>query len=93
MCKKLPIGEFKWRNPNEYSEEKIKNYDEDGSIGSILKADIAYPKHLHDLHKDHSFLCERRKLSKTTKLVTTLDDKKDNKSFTINILKIQSSIE
>ena len=76
MCKKLPIGGFKWINPNQYSEEKIKNYDEDGSTGAILKVDIEYPKELHHLHKDLPFLCEKRKLDKTSKLVTTLGDKK-----------------
>ena len=75
MCKKLPIGGFKWINPNQYSEEKIKNYDEDGSTGAILKVDIEYPKELHHLHKDLPFLCEKRKLDKTSKLVTTLGDK------------------
>ena len=43
----------------------------------MLKVDIEYPKELHNLHKDLPFLCERRKLDKTSKLVTTLDDKKD----------------
>ena len=42
----------------------------------MLKVDIEYPKELHNLHKDLPFLCERRKLDKTSKLVTTLDDKK-----------------
>ena len=76
MCKKLPIGGFKWINPNEYSEQKIKNFDEVGSTGAILKVDIEYPEHLHHLQKDLPLFCERRKLNKTTKLVTTLDDNK-----------------
>ena len=51
LCvKKLPIGGFKWVNPKEYSEEKIKIFDEDGSTGAILKVDFEYPKKLHHLH-------------------------------------------
>ena len=77
MCKKLPIGEFKWIDPKEYTEEKIKSYDANSNTGAILKVDIEYPKELHNLHKDLPFLCERRRLDKTSKLVTTLDDKKE----------------
>ena len=51
LCvKKLPIGGFKWVNPKEYSEEKIKIFDEDGSTGAILKVDFEYPKKLHHLY-------------------------------------------
>ena len=77
MCKKLPIGEFKWIDPKEYTEEKIKSYDDNSNTGAILKVDIEYLKELHKLHKDLPFLCERRRLNKTSKLVTTLDDKKE----------------
>ena len=77
MCKKLPIGGFKRVDVKEYTEEKIKSYDDNSSTGALLKVDIEYPKELHNLHKDLPFLCERRKLDKTSKLVTTLDDKKD----------------
>ena len=29
MCKKLPVRGFKWIDPKEYTEEKIKSYEED----------------------------------------------------------------
>ena len=77
ICKELPIGKFKWIDPKEYTEEKIKSYDDNSNIGAILKVDIEYPKELHNLHKDLPFLCERRRLDKTSKLITTLDDKNE----------------
>ena len=77
MCKKLPIGRFKWIDPKEYTEEKIKSYDDNSNTGAILKVDIEYPKELHNLHKDLPFLCERRRLDKTSKLITILDDKNE----------------
>ena len=77
MCEKRPIGEFKLIDPKEYTEEKIKSYDDNSNTGAILKVDIEYLKELHKLHKDLPFLCERRRLNKASKLVTTLDDKKE----------------
>ena len=77
MCEKLPIGGFKLIDPKEYTEEKIKSYDHNSNTGAILKEDIEYLKELHKLHKGLPFLCERRRLNKASKLVTTLDDKKE----------------
>ena len=93
MCKKLPIGGFKWVDVKEYTEEKIKNYDDNSSTGALLKVDIEYPKELHNLHKDLPFLCERRKLDKTSKLVTTLDDKKGHVLHISALKKVHEVIE
>ena len=89
MCKKLPIGEFKWIDPKEYTEEKIKSYDDNSNTGAILKVDIEYPKELHNLHKDLPFLCERRRLDKASKLVTILDDKKE---YVIHITELTQAL-
>ena len=64
MCKKLPIGEFVWVHRKTYSEDLIKNYDENGDYGAILEVDIEYPKELSNKHKDLPFLPERRKINK-----------------------------
>ena len=77
MFKKRPIGEFKWINPNNYSSDNIKNYDDNSNTGAILKVDIQYPKDLHHLHRDLPFFCDRKMVDKITKLVTTLEDKKE----------------
>ena len=64
MTKKLAFNGFKWSNPNKYTSEFIKNYDEDSDKGYLLEVDIEYPKYLHKLHEDLPFLCERRKKNK-----------------------------
>ena len=76
MCKKLPIGESVWTRTKNYTEDLIKNYDENGDYGAILEVDVEYPKKLTNEHKDLAFLPERRKINKVEKLVTTIEDKK-----------------
>ena len=73
MYKKLPIGGFKWDNLDNYSEEIIKNYNENDKYGVLLEVGINYPKELHGF----PFLCGRKKLNKTNKLVKSLEDKKE----------------
>ena len=76
MCKKLPIGDFKWADDlSKYTENYIKNYDENSDYGSILEIDVEYPKTLWDLHKDLAFLVERKKLGNVEKLITSIEDK------------------
>ena len=60
-----------------FTEEFIKNYDEDSNKGYILEVDVKYPKHLHGSHEDLSFLLERMKIGKCKKLVCNLYDKKN----------------
>ena len=65
MIKKLPLNGFKWSDPNKYTSEFIKNYDEQSNKGYLLEVDIEYPKHLHKSHEGLPFLCERiKKLDK-----------------------------
>ena len=77
MCKKLPTGESKWDEPDKYTEEVIKNYEENSSYCALLKVDIDYPKELHKIHRDLPSLCDRKLLNKTMKLITSLADKKN----------------
>ena len=90
MCKTLPIGGFKWIDVKEYTEEKIKSYDDNNSTGALLKVYIEYPKELHSPHKDLPFLCERRKVDKTSKLLTTLDD---NKKYVVRISALKQLLD
>ena len=76
MSKKLPVNGFKWvTDLHKFSEDFIKNYDENGDIGYILEVDIEYPKKLFDLHKDLPFLSEKKKIGKIEKLVCGIEDK------------------
>ena len=62
MPKKLHTCCFKWvKDVSKIDEEFTKNYDNDDDIGYILKVDIEYPKELHDLHSDLSFLPKNTK--------------------------------
>ena len=67
---------FKWkRNISKFSEDFIKNFDEDSDKGYILEVDVEYAKDLHDLHSDLPFLPEKMKINKCSKLVSNLYDK------------------
>ena len=55
----------------------IKNYDGNSDKGYILEADVEYPKSFHALHSDLPFFPERMKISKCTKLVCNVQDKKN----------------
>ena len=76
MSQKLPVNGFKWVN-NEINEEFIKNYDENSDKGYILEVDIKYPRKLHGLHSDLSFLPKRMKTDIRKKLVCNLRNKKN----------------
>ena len=58
------------------NEEFIKNYNENDKKGYILEVDVKYPKILHDLQSDLSFLPERMEINKCKKLVSNPYDKK-----------------
>ena len=67
MSQKLPVGNFEWMEKDDISkfdEKFIKNYDENSDKGYILEVDVEYPKNLHKLHSDLTFLPERTKINK-----------------------------
>ena len=77
MSKKLPVDGFKWLDSDKINEEFIKNYNENDNKGYILEVDVKYPKRLHELHSDLTFLSERMKIDKCSKLVCNLFNKKE----------------
>ena len=78
MIEKLPVGGFKWVKiaSRIIDEEFIKNYDDDNNMGLFLNVDMEYPKEVHDLHSDLSFLPEKMEINGHSKLACTLYDKK-----------------
>ena len=74
MINLLPIGGFKWDDEKIYTEDLIKNFNNNSKYGVVLEVDIEYPKELHNLQRDLPFLCERVKFKKN-KLVTILNNK------------------
>ena len=78
MCKKLPIGNFRWAtNLSKYTESFIKNYDKNSDWGSTIEVDIEYPKHLSGIHNKLPFLAEKKKLGNVEKLVTNFEAKEN----------------
>ena len=61
---------------SKFTEEFIKNYDEDSDKGYTLEIDVKYPKKLLGLHEDLPFLLKRMKIGKCKKLVGNFYDKK-----------------
>ena len=81
MSKKLPVNGFRWLDSNEINkinEEFIKNYNENDNKGYTFEVDVRYPKRLHDLDSDLSFLPEIMEINKCKKLIFNLSNKKKN---------------
>ena len=77
MSQNLPVNNFKWvENTSKINKKFIKNYYENSGKGYILEVDVKYPKELHDLHSDLSFLPKKMKIDKCKKLVCDLHNKK-----------------
>ena len=58
MCKKLPVRDFKWLdNLSMFTEEFIKNYDENGDKGYILEVLVCY------IVTCHFYLKERKSIN------------------------------
>ena len=78
MCKKLPVSGFKWADDlPTFTENFIKNYDEEDDTGYLFVVDVEYPKNLHKLLSDLPFLPERMKINNCTRLVCNLNDKEN----------------
>ena len=90
MSKKLPVGEFEWINPEDYTEDIIKKYDENDDYGAILEVDVDYPKHLHKLHSDLPFLPERMKINKVDKLICNVQNKRN---YVVHITALKQALD
>ena len=90
MSKKLPVRGFKWLdNLSMFTEEFIKNYDENGDKGYILEVDVEYPKKLRSVHSDLPFLPERTKINKCDKLVCNTCNKEN---YIIHIVSLKQAL-
>ena len=90
MCKKLPVGNFKWVDDlSIFTEDFIKNSDEEHDIGYLFVVDVEYPKNLHKLHSDLPFLPERMKINKCTRLVCNVQD---NENYPVHVLALKQAL-
>ena len=65
MSQKLSVNDFEWIEMDDLStfkENFTKNYDGNSDTGYILEVDVKCQENLHKLHRDLSFLPERRTL-------------------------------
>ena len=68
MSKKLPYGNFQWvEDTSIFTEDFIKNYDEESDIGFLLLVDVIYPESLFKEHKYLPFLPDKTKINKVMK--------------------------
>ena len=76
MSQKSPVNIFEWiEDTSQFSEDFIKNHNEETDEGYFLEVDVQYPEKLHQLHTDLPFLPERIKIEKGKKLVNNLHNK------------------
>ena len=91
MCKKLLDGNFKWvEDLSIFTEDFIKNYDEESNTGYLFVLDVIYPENLFQERKYLAFLPNKTKINKVTKLTCDLYDKKE---YSIYISALKTSIK
>ena len=90
MCKKLPVGNFKWIDDlSVFTEDFIKNYDEKDDTGYLYVVDVEYPKNLHMLHSNLPFLPERMKINNCAKFACNVEDKEN---YPIHVLALKQAL-
>ena len=89
MSKKLPAGEFELINPEDFTEDIIKKYENDDST-AILIVDVDYSKKLHKLHSDLPFLPESMKINKVDKLICNLQNKRN---YVVHIALLKQALD
>ena len=66
-----------WKTYLKFNGDFINEYDEDSDIGYFLEVDVDYPKKFFNLHKDLTFLPERKKKKKQINLFVVQKTKKN----------------
>ena len=59
MSQPLPVGGYKWDNPEEFTTAYIRTLRDEDKRGYIIECDLEYPTHLHDLHNDYPLAPEK----------------------------------
>ena len=91
MSKKMPVDEIKWVGDiSMFTEDFIKNFDEEGDVGYLLVVDIEYLKKFRMLHSDLPFLPEKIKINKCSKLICNVTDKKN---YSIRIVALKQALD
>ena len=73
MSKKLPTGDFQWiEDISIFTEDYIKNYDENSDTGYLLVVDVTYSKDLYEKHKYLPYYLRKSKLMKVISYLVIL---------------------
>ena len=76
MSQKLPVNGFMWDEYlSDFSQDFIKNYDENSDVGYFFEVNVEYPKKIWGSHKDLPLSPERKKLEKVERLFCCIEDK------------------
>ena len=90
ILQKLLVNNFEWIEvTSQFSEDFIKNYNEESNEGHFLEDDLQYPEKLHDLCNDLPFSPERITEEKVEKLIANLHDKTQ---FVIHIKNLKEAL-
>ena len=65
------------KNVPKFDEDFTKTYEVDSNKEYILEVDVEYPKDLHNLHSDLSFLSKRMETENCYKLVCNIYNKEN----------------
>jgi hypothetical protein len=65
MLQSLPISDFRWMLPNEFSKVNVERIADDATYGYILEVDLEYPANLHELHNEYPLAPEKMSISKS----------------------------
>ena len=55
MNKKLPLYGYEWDDVSIFTDDFVKNYDDNSDKGYLLEVDIEYPKELHSAMRIYPF--------------------------------------
>ena len=92
MSQKLPIDDFEWVEKDDlskFNDSFIRNYDGNSDKGYILEVDVEYPKNIHKLHSDLSFLPERKQIKNCKKFLCSIEDKE---SYVVHIRALKQAL-
>ena len=91
MSQPLPTGEFRWLKCGAWDPTKLVDMlSRENKYGYLLEVDVKYPKDLHDLHNDISFVCSKMKVGGVEKLIPNLYDKE---KYVIHIRALKQALD
>ena len=70
MVQNLRTHRFLWKKAEDFTPEKIDKLVKKDKRRYLLKADVEYPKELHENHNELPFLAERMRIGREEKIST-----------------------